>query len=700
MNILQKALSGIAKAFDTSVDSFSTWISTVNGKISKFKLLKLYKNLVYSCVSVIATDVAKYEPLFYRKNPKGEKVYIDHGFKTVMENPNPDMSQYDLMEATQSYLELTGDSYWYLAVGELSHKPKEIYMMRPDLVDTAKDKNGKTIGYVFNKSSEVKVPLELYEVIHFKTFNPIDPDHGLSAVEAGLLYVQTENSTSEFQKNFMENQASPSGVLSLNGKIGKETFNKIKKQWREANSGLQNVGKTLIIRNTDASFQKVGLSIADIDMASLKGITDSRVRGIFKVPKALLGDADSSGLGRSNVEALEYNFAKRVTDPKQIKLDDAIRLAIRRIYNDKTVYVEHVSQVPQDDAKKLQYQQAAVNKWKTINEVRAMDGDKPVKGGDSLYVPFSDIAIDEPPAASNETQPQKIVIRMDTDKKQSEECECGHVHNSVDNKKKIKKADDGTVRYVNILEKLRLRLISPYKKTLAPYLDDQKKRVIELLQSATGGKSVLPKDTVNKFIDQLVDEVNDKGDIELLLEKLVALLFGAYEKSGVKGVEFLGKPDVKFVSDQAARDYIFASTERQLKSFDEQTAIKIQQQMAQGLAAGEDTEQLTKRIESIYEDAKGFRAKRIAETESHKAVNYGSAQSYIQSGVRKMKWYAFDSACDFCKAMAGTIVEIGKPFIPKGGSVSLSDGSEFIADYEDVSYGDLHPNCNCKLLPA
>ncbi|HKZ42654.1 MAG TPA: hypothetical protein VJ044_16945, partial [Candidatus Hodarchaeales archaeon] len=80
-------------------------------------------------------------------------------------------------------------------------------------------------------------------------------------------------------------------------------------------------------------------------------------------------------------------------------------------------------------------------------------------------------------------------------------------------------------------------------------------------------------------------------------------------------------------------------------------------------------------------------------------VNFGTAEGYRQSGYLKMIWDAQSPACQFCQSMDGTIVSIGKPFISRGDKIEGTDGGEYIADYDDVDYADLHPYCDCRLLP-
>lgn len=645
------------------------------GKKNRYELLKEYRNIVSNCIEAIAEDVAQYEPVFFKKDGRTAKknILATHEFMKVLESPNPDTTQYELFEATQSFIELTGEAFWYVTVGERNRKPMALDLIRPDRVKVAIDKvDGSVGGYTVRRDDGIEIPLEVDEVIHFKTFNPVNPYRGIGTVEKGLLYVETEHNTSLFQRNFLRNQATPSGVLSLKGNIKKEAFDKVKAKWAEQQSGLANVGKTLFIREVDAKFEKVGLALNDLNMEQLTKLSEDKVYRMFKVPKAIVGETDSSGLGRANIDTIEYIFAKRTIDPKMIRIDDTLRLAVRKYYKDEGLYIEHVSQVPEDKEAKLAENDKGVNRWVTINEVRREKGLDPVDGGDKLYVEFNKVPVDE--IGSGETG--------SSDKS----------FGKIIRRKVVVSKDAAQETFFQALEKVEDKATKDYKKKLKALLKEQEARVIELVSQQGGGKGL-------KVYDESMPDENEEA--KAFAEALVPLLLLAMQQSGELAVEFIGVSDIEFAISQATRDAVFSSTQRLLKSFTAQTVKKLQKQLAEGLANQETVQQLTKRIESVYKEAAGFRATRIATTEAHKASNAAVAEAYKMSGIKRMQWQIRDGgACEFCRSMNGSIITIGSSFVPKGGTIEGEDGGSYLNDYDDIKYADAHPNCRCQLLPV
>lgn len=668
--ITQAISQGITRFFGNAGDSFTTWAANTFGKWNKKRLMRQYKGLVYTLVNAIAEDFAKYEPIFWKvDNRTGQKKQYIHPFAKVLENPNPSLSKFDLLVATASFLELTGDAFWYYAVGERSRQPKEIYLMRPDRVEVVVDGDtGEVMGYKFRNDDGTKIPLEVDEVEHIKTFNPLNQYRGMGTLEAAILYVEIENDTSVFQRNFMKNQATPSGVLTISGKIEKEAFNKLKTQWKEKQAGLANVGKTLFIREADAKFTKVGLGLDELDLKALKELSEGKIFKMFRVPKIILGDTDQNGLGRANAEVADYIFAKRTIDPKQTRLDDAIQKTLKRSFSDENTVVGHVSQIPEDRAAQLNEDDKLTGRVYTVNEVRKRKGLPPVKGGDKLYVSFNQVPIDESNTGNdNGSKSVKRVIRLAASKDAAEET------------------------FFSRLNKIDGRAYRSSKKAYNGILAAQEAAIIEKL-SAYADKGV------TRAYEELMPVESEETN--KAVELLLPILLLALAQGGEAALAFLGVDEALNVSPATQR-LLEDRLRRALKENTNATIAKLQKTISEGIAANETIEQLTARIKAVYEKAMGYRSDTLTDDQSHKAVNKGLQEAYAQAGIKRKEWRALGSnPCKFCKAMNGEIIEMQSNYVPKGGKIVADDGEEYINDYDDIENANAHPNCHCWLFPV
>jgi len=678
MGKIRKAFTeGLQRTFASAGESFSTWVNTYSKYRSRRQFLKLYRGIVMTCIAAIAEDVAKYEPLFFKKdNRSGKKTQVQHEFEKVLERPNPRLSKSDLLIATQSFIELVGNAYWYLSVEERSRKVREIYLMRPDRVKVAVDKKtGDIIGYTFRDDSGTELPLEIDEVQHFKTFNPEDEYYGIGTVEAGVVYIETEEDSAIFQRNFIKNQASPSGILTINGKIEKEQFKKVKAQWKEKTEGLANVGKTLFIRGADASFTKIGLSLGDLDMEKLKSLTEDKILKMFRIPKIILGDTDQAGLGRGNAETADYVFAKRNIDPKQNRIDDGIQNILEINYKDSSINVSHVSQIPEDVDRQLAEDDKLVNRIMTVNEIRERKGLPKVDGGDQLYVGFNMTPINQ---AGNDNSNTKSVKKITLT---------------------VAKKDATEDSFFRQLDTIDARTVKKYTSELKKDLRTQRDTVIDRLKayaaSVTNGADTA---TVTKAYEEVTPNADEEADKSL--EWLLPLLLLAISDGADTALALMSIED-DFIFSTSAQNAAEAAARRVVSDFTKQTAEKLQQVIAEGVNAGENLAQLTKRVQKVYDDAIGWRTTRLADSESHKNINKGVQLGFKQAGVKKKIWKALGSnPCQYCRAMDGTIIEVESSFVPKGGTMVGEDGGEVVQDYDDIENAHAHANCHCWLFPA
>lgn len=687
---------------ERGADAFVSGINPFIGGTRR-RLIAEYRELTYSCVSVIAEEIAKYEPYFYRKVKGEEQIDDRHPMLELLAHPNETMTTYELWEATQAYKELTGECFWFITLGQRNGLPMAIDLIRPDTVQiaiqdtvdvTGQRQIGDVIGYTITTNTGEQIPVEPNEMIHFKTFNPFNRYRGYSTVEAGLTSIGIDTATSEFQKNFMENNATPASIVSFKGNIKAEAFNKIKKIFTERHAGVDNAGKSLFIRDADIDIQKLGLSLADLDLTALKQLSSERVRGMFRVPKILLGHTDGGGLGRAAVETEEYVFQKYPIEAKKTQLDDTIMVACRTYWPRDQIFVGHESLVPEDKTTQLAEDMALVNTIKTVNEIRTDRGLDEIEGGDFLYTAFNMSPINPieedtptpPPLPQDAATPQPALEsgdQADPTEDPEEPLKAIRKRHNHDHQHTTKAKRHQNI--VRLLDKIETEQAAKYRKVLLAGLEEQRRQVTETYDHLTA-----------KAVSQVVIDDNTYS----IVQKLFPILQETIAKGFDVGNLIMEMPDKQFLLDQARLDAIWNKEFDVLKGFNEQTQEQIRKQLAISVANGEEPAAASKRIAQVFDEAEGYRATRLSKTQQHSIANEGVAEAYRQEGYTHLIWTITDTACPICIPLEGSIVEIGEPFFPEGASLEMTNGGTFTNTFTDVKYGDMHPNCQCILLPA
>lgn len=650
--------------------------------------LEAYKNIVYACVSLIGEQCGGYTPMIQQKNGDQWET-IDHEFLDLLRRPGGEeleaasFSQFDLFEATGSYQSLQGDCFWYMALGKDTGRPREIVILRPDKVGTHINKTtGKVDGYFLRQAFGDPMPLEVNEILRFPLFNPKDPYKGMGTVEAANDYIGTDEATSEFTKNFFANNAGVSGVLEIKGEVSKGAFRKFVRAWRDKQEGVANAGKTAIIRDSDASFTKVGLGLDELNMDALRKMTLRDVLVMFKVPLPLLGEAEQTGLGRANVEALEYIFAKYNIEPKFKRFDAVLQFALERYYPETAgkMRITHESIVPEDKEFELSERKAGVDTWLTRDEIRDEEGLDPIEGGNQLFTTVQQIPINEASIATPATPPAKgLKVKVTRTVKKKD--------------KSLGITAEKTERFRLSLMRNQVRYERQYRKVLRPIFKAQRKEALNNLEAHS---TSLKKD-LKLFDDSAADQT--------MLAELTPMLTDLATVQGGLALVFAGDTENEFYLTAPIKAFIEKNTLRMATNFNDETLAALNSTLTEGIQAGEGIGALKGRINDVYDQVEGYRAERIARTETLKASNNATVWAYRQTGyVTAKAWAVNPGACDQCSDFDGKTVPLDEAFLGLGESYTITDDNgddiTYTNDYDTIEEPPLHPNCRCTIIPV
>src|SRR3990167_6182990 len=618
--------------------------------ITKRTQLKSNVGYVWTCVGAIAGEVGKIQFKIVKDNSRGDEVEIDnHPFITLLRKPNPFISQFVLFELTQAFIELTGEAFWYFRVGEVSRKPKEIYLLRPELV----------------------------QVMHFKLPNPEDPSRGYGVVAAGQLYIQTEEYASRFTRNFLFNNARPSGILSV-PQMNEDDFKQLKERWRSEYGSVDNAGKVAIVRNSEVTFTQLGTGLEGIALETAKHMSRDDIMAMFRVPKPILGITED--VNRANAESSEYIFAKRVIDPKMYRIADTLETYIDKTYGDPSITVRYESPVPEDRTSQLSEDTAAINMWKTRDEIRAEKGLGETEGGNQFYLPFNLSPAGSPIAA-------KILTDV---KKENGKATIKIIHHKRPKIKALIISPETKENFRISLIKMQEKYAKVTKKQVAKFLKKQEKIVIDRLT---------PQFVRSKAYNDILFDLDE--ETKRLIEEVYPILVELAKDQGPIALQLAGEDKLKFEITQRITDNLKDRLSRAGLSFNRETRQELEKILTDATLNNATLKDTTKKIEGFYKDSEKFRAERIARTETLDASTEATLEAYRQTGfVVKKEWFANPGACQFCQAIHGTVLGLETTYLEPGQSISGTEGGTYNIDYDSVEGPPLHPNCTCTVIPV
>jgi HK97 family phage portal protein len=319
---------------------------------------------VFVAVNRIA-EAAALVPLRVYDSRDADHIEIsEHPLVTLLENPNPYLSRFELIEQTLGLLELTGNAYWFLNAGR-DGLPVEIWPLRPDRITIVPDEHEYIRGYLYEVDGQ-RVPLLPVEVVHFKRWHPSNDLYGFSALEAARLALFSDRAMAEWNRNtFGQDNGVPAGIVSVQDAITDADFERLKREWRTSYGGTQR--RTAFLRGGAVQWQTIGLSHTDLDFLQGRKAHRDEILNIFGIPVGLV----SENATEANAKIAERLFIERTLYPKLVRIAQKITQDLLPFWDRSGSAVAAFDDIrPTDTQSRLDELRAAYPVL-SINEIRA-----------------------------------------------------------------------------------------------------------------------------------------------------------------------------------------------------------------------------------------------------------------------------------------------------------------------------------------
>jgi HK97 family phage portal protein len=291
---------------------------------------------VWQIVHLLSSNVAKPEWRLYRKQATDGRVryttndqgsdqrteVVKHQAKSVLLKPNPFYSRFSLFELSQMYLELAGEAFWIVDRDPRSSIPLGVWPVRPDRMDEVPDHDTYLKGWVYTSpDGREKVPLAVDDVIQVKYPNPVNPYRGLGPVQAVLVDIDGARYSSEWNRNFFLNSATPGGVLQVDHRLGDDEWNELTSRWRESHRGVSRAHRVAVLE-AGVTWVPNEVNMKDMDFRNLRDLSRDLIREAWGVHKIMLGNSDD--VNRANAQTGEEVFANWSVSPRLDRWRDAL----------------------------------------------------------------------------------------------------------------------------------------------------------------------------------------------------------------------------------------------------------------------------------------------------------------------------------------------------------------------------------------
>jgi HK97 family phage portal protein len=349
------------------------------------------KNVIaYQGIKKIS-DTAAGVPLMLKRR---DVEITDSPLLRLLERPNPVQSGNDLIRSIVGFYCISGNAY--IEKLQVGREPRELYALRSDRVKVKPGVMGWPKGYEYSTGQDsiqwdVDQSTGLSDILHLKTFNPLDDWYGLSPLEAGAYAIDQHNLSMGWMQALLQNGAAPSGAMTSSDELSDESFNRLKAQIDEQYTGASNAGRPMLLEG-GMSWQSMGFNPDQMAAIETRHASARDVSLALGVPPLLLGIPGDSTY--NNYKEARLALYEETVIPLIENICDGLNNWLVPMYGDNLRLVPDVDSIAAiADKRREMWSMADASSDLTINEKREIKGYGPVEGGDTVLVNASLIPI-------------------------------------------------------------------------------------------------------------------------------------------------------------------------------------------------------------------------------------------------------------------------------------------------------------------
>ncbi|GHV93108.1 hypothetical protein AGMMS50268_36110 [Spirochaetia bacterium] len=182
----------------------------------------------------------------------------------LFRRPNSSTSCYDLWKETAAWWHLEGEAFWWFGPDYGGGIPKALYVLDPRRMrHETRDRRW------FYQTDVELLPILPDEIIHFKDWNPWNPDRGVNPLVALALELEQDYFANKANSQLLKNNAIPMGLLKTDQTIRPEEADALEKRWENKYGSLK-ANRKIAVLGKGTSFEPLAFTPEVVKLFELK----------------------------------------------------------------------------------------------------------------------------------------------------------------------------------------------------------------------------------------------------------------------------------------------------------------------------------------------------------------------------------------------------------------------------------------------
>lgn len=355
---------------------------------------------------------------FNVKKVRGERTtdISNHEFELLLRTPNPLNSGMEFMRDTTANYKLNGNAVWWLNRSAQYEKPTEMWTIPFSKIQPVPDGRMYLKRYdYYPGNGKQSIPIPVWQIVHFKTYNPHNPFVGLSAIESLAVTLHGNLGMRKTKtKMYTEYGGAPQSILSFKDWIPDDVWNDVKQEKRDA--AMRN--EMLMLRGVGEGVSWMARTVSSKDAEFIENMKQDMLDIFNRMCPGLLAMLDANAT-EANALAARATYSEKALWKTLEAFAQKITSDILPAYESPQIKLIGEFDDPRVVDRKLELEeQAAFERSHTLDEVRKEWYEDSEIGDERGNLLITQIKIDSgqtPPAGAQQNNPAPITDMPNTD---------------------------------------------------------------------------------------------------------------------------------------------------------------------------------------------------------------------------------------------------------------------------------------------
>jgi len=398
-SIFKRAKTSITKEWQwPSLTGFFNTISNTSSGQAVNEENSLQISAVYACVRLISSSIAMMPLQLHQQTYKDNKVIsrlaIEKPLNSVLYRlANKNITSYLFKQTMQIHLLLYGNAYAEI-IRNNKNEVIGLHIIPSWAVTVAKEKGEK---YYIVKTEQNKIIFKEIEIFHLAGLS-YDGEKGYSPIQVMKEEIGLSKSIQTFGNKYFNNGGNIGGYLEHPGRLGEVARKRLKEQWEQQHTGVNNASKTAILEE-GMKYNKVGIPAEDCQFIESRKYQLEEICRYFGVQLHMIQNLDRATF--NNIEQQNLEFKTYCLGPWINVWESTI---FKDLLNEQEQMQNYYAKFNINSLLKADYK-TRMEGYRTgvqmglynLNEIRAFEDMNPLdtEGGDTHFINAAMIPIDQ-----------------------------------------------------------------------------------------------------------------------------------------------------------------------------------------------------------------------------------------------------------------------------------------------------------------